>query len=669
MTSTFAEEAEAIVDDETEEAPRGRFEKTAVALLNVVAVGSAAFHVWTAGAGPLAGIKQTTIHVVFAIILCLFNVKSATGSKKPTTDVGKAIDRVAIILEIAIAIIATIYVWSEFDRIVYELGYARPTEADIIIGTLMVVVLFDACRRAMGWAFPIIGLVTILYCIFGSYIPGIFGHSGQTFESVIANSFTSPLGIYGSVTATSATQIAIFVIFGALLMKLGGGDGFLKMSLVVAGRLRGGPGKVSVLSSALFGMVNGSAVANTASTGVITIPMMKKYGFPKRFAAAVEATASTGGQWTPPIMGAAVFLMAQLLGMSYYSIVLAAIIPAIIYYISFWLTVDSEAGLHNLKGLKREEIPRVRDFVDELVILIPAVSALLALIIMAYPVRMAGFAATVVLLVSALAVQVFWKRRSILEFGKDIVIGCRNGALTAATIGVLVAGSQIVVAGIGTTGVALNVGSLIFSIASASIILALVLAAIINIVLGLALPTVPSYLIAIAITGSALIELGATPLSVHMFALYFAVLGGLTPPIGATVFVASAIAGTDWFRASLTAMRIAAIAFVLPFVFVLRPELLLQGPAGSIIWTSLAVTAGAALLAIAMARYAGRKLRWWESVSILAAAAVLFYPNNILNYIGAGAGIVLLLWWLWRRNRKRASMPDSGDVPVASNSN
>lgn len=625
------------------------FARGAAVLLSVVAVASAAFHIWTAGAGPLPGFKQTSIHVLFAVTLSLLNLRSATGSKPPRTSWGKAFDRVAIVGGVIVIAWATVHVWIHFQRIVYELGYARPTGTDVLLGTLVLLVLFDACRRAMGWAFPIIGVVTILYLLFGDRVPGVFGHSGQTYSQVIGNSFTSPLGIYGNITAASANQIAIFVLFGALLMRLGGGDGFLKLALVVAGRLRGGPGKVAVLSSALFGMVNGSAVANTASTGVITIPMMKRYGFPKRFAAAVEATASTGGQWTPPIMGAAVFLMAQLLGMSYYSLILAAIIPAIIYYISFWVTVDSEAAVHDLKGLPAEDIPRLRDFLDELVILIPPVVALLSMIIMTYPVRMAGFSATVILLVTAFAVRVLWKRTSLLEFGRDVVRGCRDGAITVAMIGVLVAASQVVVQAIGTTGVALNIGQIIFTVASASILLALVLAAGINILLGLALPTVPSYLIAVAITGTALIELGATPVSVHMFALYFAVLGGLTPPIGATVFVAAAIAETDWFRASLTALRIAAIAFVLPFVFVMRPELLLDGPVSAIVTTSIFCAIAAVLLAFSLSGYgAGRRLTRWQAALLLIPALLLLYPQLSLNLAGL-AVVVALGVWQWKR--------------------
>ena len=625
------------------------FARGAAILLSAVAVASAAFHIWTAGAGPLPGFKQTSVHVMFAVVLSLLNLTSATGAKPPVSRWGRAVDRVAIVGGVIVIVWATVYVWIHFHRIVFELGYARPTSTDVLLGTLVLLVLFDACRRAMGWAFPVIGLITILYLLFGDRIPGVFGHSGQTYSQVIGNSFTSPLGIYGNITATSANQIAIFVLFGALLMRLGGGDGFLKLALVVAGRLRGGPGKVAVLSSALFGMVNGSAVANTASTGVITIPMMKRYGFPKRFAAAVEATASTGGQWTPPIMGAAVFLMAQLLGMSYYSLILAAIIPAVIYYISFWVTVDSEAAVNELKGLPAEHIPKIREFVDELVILIPPVVALLSMIIMTYPVRIAGFSATVILLVTAFAVRVLWKRTSWKQFARDLVLGCRDGAITVAMIGVLVAASQVVVQAIGTTGVALNVGQIIFTVASASIWLALILAAGINILLGLALPTVPSYLIAVAITGTALIDLGATPVSVHMFALYFAVLGGLTPPIGATVFVAAAIAETDWFRASLTALRIAAIAFVLPFVFVLRPELLLDGAVSAVLTTSAFCVVAAVLLAFALSGYgAGRRISRWQAVALLVPVVLLLHPQLALNLAGLGVVAVLGLW-RWRQ--------------------
>ena len=657
MTSSRLDEVkETVVLDEDRHQylqAEGLYTKIAAGALTVIGIASAAFHIWTAGAGPLPGFKQTTIHVAFAALICLLNFRAVTGAKPPKTNTGRRVDQIVVVAEICVVVVATVYVWYEFDRIVHGLGYARPTGLDILIGTLIVAVVFDACRRSMGLAFPIIGAITILYCLYGDELPGILGHSGLTYQATIANSFTSPLGIYGNVTATSATQIAIFVIFGALLMKLGGGDGFLKLALVVAGRFRGGPGKVSVLSSALFGMVNGSAVANTASTGAITIPLMKRYGFSSRLAAGVESTASTGGQWTPPIMGAAVFLMAQLLGMSYYSVVLAAIIPAIIYYVSFWFTIDAEARKKNLQGLESEDIPKIRSFLDEITILLPCVAILITFIIMGYPVRMAGFSAVVVLLVTATLVHLFWKKCTVLQLLEKIMQGCRDGAITAATIGVLVAGSQVVVAGIGTTGVALSVGSVIFSLATVSIFVALLVAALINILLGLALPTVPSYLIAVSITGAALIELGASPLSVHLFALYFAVIGGITPPIGATVFVAAAIAQTGWFRVSLTALRIACISIVLPFVFVLRPELLLEGSVGSTATTALFTVGGGVVLAWALARFMQRNLSLWESAVLLALAGAMFYPNTLVNIAGLAGSIAMVLWFISTARKMR----------------
>lgn len=647
--------ADPTVPEQDEESDR--FGRVAGSLLAVIAVVGVAFHVWTAGAGPLPSFKQTSIHVLFGVLVCLLALGSGTGAKRPVRPAARRLDNAAIVVEAVVAVGATLYIWREFDRLVYELGYARPTSTDIVIGTLMVLVVFDAARRAMGYAFAVIGVVVVLYTLYGDRLPGVLSHSGTDFSTMIATFFSSPLGIYGSITATSANQIAIFVIFGALLMGLGGGDGFLKLALIAAGRRRGGPGKVAVLSSALFGMVNGSAVANTASTGSITIPMMKRYGFQPKFAAAVEATASTGGQWTPPIMGAAVFLMAQLLAMPYYAVALAAIIPAAIYYLSFWVTVHGEAGKSGLTGMDSADIPRLRSFIDELVILVPAVTALLTLILMAYPVRIAGFSATVVLLLSAAVVQLLWKRRSPKAFAKDLVRSCVAGAITVATIAVLVAGSQVVVAAVGTTGFALNVGSLIFSVATASVFIALVFAALINIILGLSLPTVPSYLIAIAITGPALIDLGAEPLAVHLFALYFAVIGGLTPPIGATVFVASAIAGSNWLSTSATALRIAAIAIVLPFVFVLRPELLLDGGPWEILTTSIVVALGGVLLALALSRYALRPMPLWESAALAGTAVLLFYPSPGLNL--AGTVLTLAAAGYYFRLRRRDSNSNS----------
>lgn len=628
----------------------------------VVAIAVVAFHVYTAGTGPLTSFRQTSIHVLGAVAMCML----VRWDGKGKTPRAKRMAGVLAAVNIGVVVLGTIYVFIHFQRIAFEFGYARPTTIDIVLGTAMLLAVFAAARRAIGWAFPIIGGILFAYGLWGHYAPGVLHHAEMSFSDLIADGFISPLGIYGAVTATSATDIAIFIILGGLLMTTGGGDGFLKLALVIAGRRRGGPGKVVIVSSALFGMINGSAVANTASTGAITIPMMKKYGFKARFAAGIEAAASTGRQWTPPIMGAVVFLMAQLLAIPYVELAMAAIIPALIFFIAFFMTVHVEANKYGLKGMPKAEIPKVKTFVPELCILIPPVLVLIYMIVERYPVRMAGFAAVITLLAVAFLVQVFWRRTSIRSFLWMLVLGSVGAASTIGVIGVLVAGSQVIVAIVGTTALGLNLGQLVFQFALVSVFAALLLAAIINIVLGLSLPTVPSYLIAIAITGSALQSMGIDAIAVHFFALYFATLGGLTPPIGATIFVAAAIAGTGWFGVAMESMRLAAIAFILPFVFATRPEILLIGEASDIALVALSTTFGAVALSIVMTGHWSRKLRWHEVVLLGAGGLAMLWPSYAINATGLALLIVgTAVHYLWKRPEDPDTDPANADLPAS----
>ncbi|MEX2289439.1 MAG: TRAP transporter fused permease subunit [Mycobacteriales bacterium] len=626
--------------------------------LAVVGVATVVFHVLTAWTGPLTSFRQTSIHVLAATAMCLLN--NWDGSGPPGTRRARAAGALAA-LNLTIVAVGTVYVFLNFQRIAFEFGYARPTSTDIVLGVAMLLAVFAAARRAIGWAFPIIAGLLFAYGLWGHHAPGVLSHAQMSFTDLVADGFISPLGIFGAITATSATDIAVFIILGGLLMTTGGGDGFLKLALVVAGRRRGGPGKVVVVSSALFGMINGSAVANTASTGAITIPMMIRYGFRPRFAAGIEAAASTGGQWTPPIMGAVVFLMAQLLSIPYYQLAVAAIIPAVIFYVAFFCTIHTEANKHGLVGIPKSDLPKLRGFVDELCILFPPVLVLLFMIVQRYPVRMAGFAAVVTLLAAATVIQLLWRRTSLRDYAQMLIAGSVGAASTIGVIGVLVAGSQVIVAVVGTTALGLNLGQLVFQLATASLLGALLLAGVINIVLGLSLPTVPSYLIAIAITGAALEGLGLEPIAVHFFALYFATLGGLTPPIGATCFVAAAIAKTGWVGVSFTAMRLSAIAFIMPFVFALRPELLLVGDVQAIVEVAVSTAVGAVALSVAMTGYGTRRLRVWEVGLLLASAAALLVPGGVTNLFGAaGVGLVFLAHFVVREAESAQTVDNYG---------
>lgn len=584
---------------------------------------------------PLPANYFRPIHLLFVLCMIYLIYPIKKGGK-----VG--IDNLILII---LSLAATIY--SVFNiALVAASNGIWTTHADIVCGVICILVVLEAARRTVGWALPSIAAIFLLYGAFGNYIPGVLGHRGYSLARIVTSIYAYD-GIYGTALDTVATFVVMFIIFAAFLERTGCGDVFMELAKGIAGGLRGGPAKVAVIASALFGSISGSAVANVASTGSITIPMMKKSGFTPELAAAVEADASTGGQIMPPIMASGAFLMAEFLGVKYNDIMKAALIPAVMYFLMVWISIDCEAAKLHLSRLNKDELPSVRQILKkDWLVLMPLVLLVFLLVVVKYSaIRCAFFS----LIASILVILPDKARRMRL---KDIIDCLASSARSACTVAGPCACAGIVIGVVGMTGLGLKVSSLIIGVAGNNVVLALLLTMVTAIIFGMGLPTTVSYILCESVLAPVLTSMGILPLAAHMFIFYFACLSGITPPVALAAYTGAGIAQCNAMKASFLATKLNAIAFVLPYMFALRPALLAQGTA---IQIALEVIFGI-VCCLGMAGF----LHGWAVIRcslakrmILGVGTVLLItPYTILNT--AGAAIVAVIYGINKMKQRKA---------------
>jgi TRAP transporter 4TM/12TM fusion protein len=440
---------------------------------------------------------------------------------------------------------------------------------------------------------PTITLLFLLYALYGHLLPGYFGHVEYGLAQIVGMLYLTTGGIWGQLTGISANIIAIFVFMGAFVGETGGGTGFRLLSIRTSGRLRGGPGKVATVASAMFGTISGSASANVVTTGAFTIPMMKKMGFRPPFAAAVEAVASTGGQMMPPIMGAGAFIMAELTQTPYLKIAIAAFLPSVFYYFTCWLGIHFFAMRDGLRGLDAAELPPWRDTLWASVFFLVPFGCLLAFLVLAYTPQYAAFWATMSTLPLAfLTTDWTWDGRAVLGKVKRAI---KEGGPQAAMIASICACAQIIIAILSHTGLGVKISTTIIYLSGGSLFLTLALTMVTCIILGMEVPTTAAYIMAVIVAAPALIQLGVHPLAAHLFVFYFAILSAITPPVCGAVYIAAGMAGADWMETARYSLRLSYAAFLLPFIFVYDYSMLLiveGGPLAvmaSVVRTTLAM--------------------------------------------------------------------------------
>lgn len=534
-----------------------------------------------------------------------------------------------------------IYLLLNLDHVYFLWGSIWEPE-DLIFGTMIILSVLYLAKLYIGWTLPIVALVFILYTVFGYVLPNqFFGHPGIPLERAIAH-FFGPSGMYGTVLNVFSTIIVIFILFGTFLINSGAATTLLDLAKSVTGRMRGGSAKVAVAGSALMGSINGNPIANVATTGHLTIPLMKKQGFKPEFAGGVEAVASSGGVFLPPIMGATAFVMAEFLGVSYTEVMVAAILPGILYYVGIFLLVDLRAHKMGISNLAKEEIPKFLNVLKTgWIHLLPIVVLVYMMLVVRSSVSKAGLVAIGVLFLIS-----FLRKETRMNVPK-LIQTLSDSAKSTVSLGAIIATAGIIIGSVGITGLGSRFGSVILSYAQDNVYLAGFLVAILCIILGMGLPTIAAYVIAVAVAASTLTDLGVSPLTAHLFVFYFAALSGLTPPVALTSYTAATIAKSDMMKTSYTAFKLAIVGYVIPFVFLTNPALILKAGVGEILLT--VTTAVIALIFAAMAleaaSFIGKSFYWyfWQRILFVAVAILLVIPGIITDISGLAIALVTIL--------------------------
>nr|WP_217355718.1 TRAP transporter fused permease subunit [Ruegeria arenilitoris] len=482
----------------------------------------------------------------------------------------------------AIGVASALWVAWNHEMLGDQYGFLE-SRFQIAVGFALLAVVIEAARRAIGWPLPTVAGFALLYAFFGQHIPGEFGHSGMPLRSFLGSMTIAEGGIWGSLTAVSVGVVSIFVIFGAVLNAGEAGQGFMNVAAAAAGRLKGGAAKVSVLSSALFGSISGSASANVASTGAITLPAMMRLGYPKRLAAGVEAVASSGGQIMPPLMGAGAFVMVELTGVPYTQIMGAALLPAILYFLAVWVGINAYATRFELKGLDPSQRPQTRDVVVTSMFFLVPFSVLMVGMFAAgytpqYAACLAIFAGAFLLLIDGKLT--FDVNRTADRITQALVTASRQVSMIAAIIFC----ASIIIGVLGATGLGVKITSVILEGSGGVLWASLLLTAIACLILGMEVPTTAAYVICVSVAGPALMQLGLEPLQAHLFVFWFALLSTITPPVCGAVFIAAGMAGENWIKVALTAMALGVGLYLIPVGMITWPNLiqLPSEPAGAI---------------------------------------------------------------------------------------
>jgi len=608
-------------DKETDFQTEG-LSKGVTRLIAAIGVAMSVYHLYTGYFGAPEAFLHRAIHLLFTMVLIFFLFPF---SKEDWWKKYRWMDWFFILLTLA----SIGYLFINYEYIITRYALVHPLSgSDMVFGILLAALLVEASRRAIGPALPLTAGFFLVYAYLGPYLPGLLRHSGFTTEAIVDQlSFTTE-GIFGMPLGVSATYVILFIIFGTFLEKSGTGQLFMDFASAITGWTRGGPGKISCISSALFGTISGSAVANVMVDGWLTIPLMKRTGFKPPFACAVEAAASTGGQIMPPVMGAAAFVMSEFTGIPYITICLYAMIPALLYYLSLFMSIHFEAGRMGLKGLPKEELPNLKKTMAA------RGHMFIPLIIIVYMMT-AGYTPMYACIYSTVAVVVlsFLRKETRMGFW-TIVKALEESAKNTLGVASACACAGIVIGVINLTGVGLKFTSFVLFLAGASLIPALVLTMIAGIVLGMGMPTTPAYIVQAALLIPALIKLGVLNVAAHMFVFYFSTISAITPPVAMAVYAAAGIGGAKLWPTGLWAMRIAATGFVVPFMFVYGPSLLFIGSAFDIITSSISASFGVIALAAGMMGWFVKEVKPWERLVLIAAALLLIKPGLYSDAVG-----------------------------------
>lgn len=587
------------------------------------------YHFVTSLIGTPVVLEHRSLHV--GMILALTFLMYPFGRKSNYKNVSWY-DWLLVILSCCVPL----YIWTDYMGVVERAG--MPDTNDLIMASLLVILVLEATRRVSGWALPILSLLFIAYGLFGRDMPGIFAHRGYTWLQLSNHFFANTEGIFGTSVSVAASYIFLFILFGTVMSKSGMGAFFNDLAMALAGHTKGGPAKVAVISSGLLGSINGSAVANVVTTGAFTIPLMRKTGYSKEFAGAVEASASVGGQVLPPVMGAAAFIMAEILGMSYSTIIIHAAIPALLYYLGIIIQVHLRADKTGLHGLSKENLPRIWAVLrDKGHLLIPI---FLLLFLLLFSGTTVIFSAVITILATILVAALRKETRMSL---RDICDAFAEGAQQTVSVAMACACVGIIVGVISKTGFGLTMANSIIALGDQSLFLTLLFTMVTCMILGMGVPSIPAYIITATIAAPALAKLGIPAVAAHLFAFYYAMFANITPPVALASFAAAGISGGDHMKTGIQAVKLAIAGFIVPFMFVYSPQLLLID---TDILEGLRVMAGACIgvfmICVAIEGHLFTKVPMFLRLLAFGCAFLLIHHDPLTDMAGS-VGLLLLL--------------------------
>jgi TRAP transporter 4TM/12TM fusion protein len=620
------------------------------AMITALAVLAAGYHLAYAYWHPFFALDHRALHWLFMSAL-VFILYPFAKKRSPRT-------RMSIVDWLFLAASSGICVWIFFNSTAIMNRAGAYHVQDVLVGIALVVIVLEAARRSTGPAVPIIALVFIGYALFGRYLPDALSHRGYSIERLSTYLSLSTDGIFGVPMGVSANFILLFILYGALLRKTGAGQFFTDVAFALTGWAKGGPAKAAVVSSAFFGMISGSSVANTVTTGSFTIPLMKRTGYPSHFAAGVEASSSTMGQIMPPIMGAAAFIMAEFLGISYFKVCVAAAIPAVLAFFSTFMQVHFRAVSLGLSGLPRHELPRIRDSFAKGWHHIFSIFLLVYFLMQDYSPERAVFWAILATIGSSFVIALV-RRESLRAFGRQILEGLAEGATGAVEVAAACAAAGIIIGSITMTGLGIKFSSLVADASMGHLFLALPFTMIACLFLGMGVPTTAQYVIISSLVAPALVQMGVDAIAAHLFILYFGTRADITPPVALAAYAGAGIAGSDPWKTGLSAFQLGIAGFIIPFMFIYAKELLFIGAIGRILWALVTAVLGVTCLAAAVQRCLLVKAKWIEVIVLYAVAFLLIKPGLMTDIIGLGLFVpVMARQWLSRKSRSAAVLED-----------
>jgi len=615
----------------------------------VIGVGISLFHLYTGSFGVVEAYMQRNIHLMSLMAMAFLTFptrKKWSAGRNAMFDIPLAL----------LCLVIGAYLVANHDRIVGREWYYGPiTRTDIVFGVLTILLTLEAARRVVGPALPIIAVCFVLYALFGNYFPYPFTIKSPPPLIFIDHMFMTPQAIFGVPTGVSATFVFLFILFGAFLEKTGGGKFIIDFSMALVGRATGGPAKVAIVASTLFGTVSGHSVANVYGTGTFTIPLMKRMGYTPNFAGAVEAAASAGGQIMPPIMGAAAFIMAEILGVPYLTICTAAILPAILYYVAVFASTHVEALKLDLRGLSRDEIPRIGETVKYGAHFLIPIILLIYVLVRGYTPFRAAFMAIVALVAVAM-----FRRESRLgpkAFLETLVQGARNSVVIAVSCGC----AGIVVGVLDVTGLGIKFVTIVTELSVGIFPLALVLVMVSCLILGMGVPTAPAYIIAAMIAAPTLTHFGIQPIVAHMFVFYSSLLSAITPPVALAAYAGAAIAGGDVMRTGIIASKLGFVKFLVPYMFVYNAAFLMIGHPVFVAWSFVTGVVGTTALVVALEGYYLTRLSPRLRLIFAVAGLSALIPELKSDLLGL-ALFAVFTWINYRESQEAKVRPAEAEL-------